>query len=257
MKYGLCCSVEAARKAVELGIDYVEVGAVGFNGLEPTWNKAAYEGLPVEATNVFFPGSIRLFGDNRTPFEDYAKRTVERAAEVGVKVMVIGSGGSRTAPDGYDPLQAKAEFVNVVAKVQEIARPFGIVIAPESLTRLETNVGNDLGRLSRALAAKGLAYTADSFHVLKEWALDLGIEPAPVEGPSEQHWREQIPHAPAHIHIGDYPRNAPKADDPMMVGFARRVKELGYDARISLECNIGELEKGLPDAISELKRLFA
>lgn len=256
MKYGLCCSPDVAQKAVELGVDYVEVGAVGFNGLEPTWNRSAYEGLPIETTNVFFPGAIKLFGDNRTPYEDYAKRTVERAAEIGVKVMVIGSGGSRTAPDGYDPVLAEEEFVDVVATVQQIAKPYGIVVAPESLTRLETNVGNDLGRLARALNARGLAYTADSFHVLKEWAFDLGIEPAPVEGPSESHWRDQIPHAPAHIHIGDLPRNAPRADDPMMQGFARRIKELGYDARISLECNVGDLGTGLPNSLEQLRQLF-
>jgi len=256
VKFGLCCSPEVSRTALELGVDYVEVGAVGFNGLQPDWDRSVFEGMPIEATNVFFPCSIKLVGPNRTPFLDYARRTVERAASVGVQVMVIGSGGSRSAPDGYDPLEAEAEFVEAAAAVQEIARPFGIVIAPESLTRLETNVGNDLGRLARTLRSKSVAYTADSFHVLKEWALDLGGESTPVEGPSESYWRDQIPFAPAHIHIGDLPRNAPKADDPMMQGFARRIRELGYEARISLECRLGEIEEELPAALRELRRLF-
>lgn len=256
MRYGLCCSPELGLRAVELGVDYLEVGANGFNGLEPTWDPTPFRGLPIESTNCFFDGSIRLFGEHRTPYADYAKRTIDRAAEIGVKVMVIGSGGSRRAPEGYDPLQAEEEFVDIVAEIQAMAVPCGIVVAPEPLTREETNVGNDLARFSDALGAKGLAYTADSFHVLKEWALDLGLEPAPFEGPSESYWASQLPFAPAHIHIGDLPRNAPKADDPMMVGFAKRIKALGYNARISLECTVGDIETNLKNALSELRALF-
>jgi hypothetical protein len=138
-------------------------------------------------------------------------------------------------------------------------------MAPESLTRLETNVGNDLGRLARLLKERGVAYTADSFHVLKEWEFGTQGEGRGTrdegrgtrdEGPSDAHWTEQIPFAPAHIHIGDLPRNYPKAADPMMRGFARRIKELGYDGRISLECSLGELSTGLPAALKELHALF-
>jgi hypothetical protein len=92
--------------------------------------------------------------------------------------------------------------------------------------------------------------------VLKEWAFDLGLDPAPVEGPSDTYWADQIPFAPAHVHLGDLPRMAPRSDDPMMQGFARRIKALGYDARMSLECNIGEMETGLPKALAELRKLF-
>lgn len=256
MRFGLCCSVEDAPQAVERGVDYVEVAAVGFNGVQPSWDRSIYEGLPIEATNVFCPGSIKLVGPCRSDYRDYARRTVERAAEIGVKVMVVGSGASRAAPDGCDPVRAEAEFIDVVAELQEIAEPFGIAIAPESLNREETNVGNDLGRLARALAERGLAFTADSYHVLKEWARIVGPE-APREGPSEAFWREQIPRCPLHVHVGDLARNAPRADDPMMQGFARRLRELGYAGRVSLECRIGELPTGLPDALRQLRALFA
>jgi len=257
MRYGLCCSPETGRKAVELGVDYLEVGANGFNGLQTTWDPNPYRGLPIETTNCFFDGSIRLYGEGKTPYLDYAKRTIERAAEIGVKVMVIGSGGSRRAPDGYDPVGAEAEFVEIVEKIQAIAAPHNIILAPEPLTRLETNVGNDLSRLARALSSRGLAYTADSFHILKEWEFELGLEQAPMEGPSHSHWQDQMPTAPVHIHAGDLPRNYPKANDPMMIGFASRIKELGYDGRISLECNVGDIEQNLGDALAQLRQLFA
>ncbi len=106
-------------------------------------------------------------------------------------------------------------------------------------------------RLARLLHERGVEYTADSFHVLKEWDFE---HPGTV--PTAEHWVEQIPFKPAHIHIGDLPRNYPKADDPMMQGFAKRLREVGYDGRISLECSLGELETGLPAALKELRALF-
>ena len=279
MKFGICCGIDSAIQALDLGAEYIELGAVAFNGLEPDWNPLPFVGVPIETTNVFFPGAIKLFGPERTPYEEYAKRAIDRAAEVGVKIMVVGSGVSRRAPEGSDPATMDAEFADIVANMQRIASPYGIAMAPESLTRLETNVGNDLGRLARLLKERGVAYTADSFHVLKEWEFDTQAEGRGTrdegrgvkdlgsaqrgegrgttdDGPSAAHWAEQIPFAPAHIHIGDLPRNYPKAADPMMQGFARRIKELGYDGRISLECSLGELSTGLPSALKELRTLF-
>jgi len=252
MRYGICCGIDSANRALELGAEYVELGAVSFNGLQPDWDPLPFVGLPVETTNVFFPGAIQLFGPDRTPYDEYAERAISRAAEVGVRVMVVGSGGSRRAPQGSNLAEMDAAFADVVANLQLIADGYGIVMAPESLTRLETNVGNDLGRLARLLKERGIAYTADSFHVLKEWDLD---HPG-SDGPTEQHWIEQLPFAPAHIHIGDLPRDYPKSSDPMMQGFAKRLKELAYDGRISLECSLGELETGLPSALKELHALF-
>jgi sugar phosphate isomerase/epimerase len=252
MKFGICCGVESARRALELGAEYVELGAVSFNGLQPEWDPLPFVGLAVETTNVFFPGAIQLFGPERTPYEEYAQRAIERAAEVGVRIMVVGSGGSRKAPHGSNLAEMDAAFADIVANLQRIADPYGIAMAPESLTRLETNVGNDLGRLARLLRERGVAYTADSFHVLKEW----DFEHPGSAGPTPEHWADQLPFAPAHIHIGDLPRDFPKASDPMMQGFAKRVKELGYDERISLECSLGELEAGLPTALKELHALF-
>lgn len=258
MKFGICCGIDSAHQALDLGAEYIELGAVAFNGLEPDWDPLPFVGLPIETTNVFFPGAIKLFGDERTPYEEYAKRAIARAAEVGVKIMVVGSGVSRRAPEGSDAPTMDAEFADIVANMQRIASPYGIAMAPESLTRLETNVGNDLGRLARLLKERGVAFTADSFHVLKEWEFDTEGEGSGTRdgGPSAAHWEDQIPFAPAHIHIGDLPRNYPKAADPMMQGFANRIKELGYDGRISLECSLGELSTGLPAALKELHALF-
>ncbi len=248
MRFGVCCGIEDAHAVLRAGFDYVELGA---NSLGDDPGK--YSGLPVEATNLFFPGSIKLFGREATPYLGVARKTVDRAAAIGVRTMVVGSGASRNAPPGLDMEVTEREFLLIAAAIGDHARQHGITIAPESLNRSETNIGNDLGCLARGLQYAGVGYTADSYHVLYEWH-----EEHPNEAcPSRSHWEEQIPFAPSHVHIADLPRYAPKPDDPMVQGFAQRLLDLEYDGRISLEYRRGEdFEGELKQAITDLRSLF-
>lgn len=245
MKFGICGGTDLAPRALAAGFDYVEVGASSF-ALQEEFDAAFYRSLRAEASNLFFPGTIRLFGAERTPYLDYAQTAVHRAAEIGVSVMVIGSGGSRRAPDGLDPVEAEREFVEIAGEIADYARRFNITIAPESLNRSETNVGNDLGTFATALRSRGVGYTADSYHVLYEWNADGG-----TGAPDAEHWRIQLPHRPDHVHVGDLPRNAPEPGDPMIEGFAARLRELEYDGRISIEAHRRD------DSDAELQRVLA
>ena len=248
MKFGVCCALEDAQTVLDAGFDYIEIGA---NTL--TDDPARYAGLPIQATNLFFPGSIHLFGADATPYLEVARRTVDLAARIGVETMVIGSGASRNAPEGTDRGIAETEFLLVAAAVQDHAKRYGIKIAPESLNRSETNIGNDLGCLAEGLKFAGVGYTADSYHVLYEWHADFPTDAYP----SEEYWALQVPFLPTHVHIADLPRFAPRPDDPMVLGFARRLLELGYDGRVSLEYRRGNDFSGeLHTALRDLKILF-
>jgi sugar phosphate isomerase/epimerase len=83
-----------------------------------------------------------------------------------------------------------------------------------------------------ALRQRGLNYTADSYHVLRECFHDR-VEPD---------WSRQLPFAPTHVHFADLPRNVPSLDDEAVLGFLRRLKELEYDSRISFEGSLGEFD---------------
>lgn len=260
MRFGVCCSLEQAETALKCGAEYVEPGALGFKGLEESWDPAPYRDLPIEATNLFFPGEIVLFGPNKsnpTDVSDYISKTLERAASIGVQLMVIGSGNSRKAPaPGMPVSEANVQFVQLVQRVQREARQYGITIAPESLNRTETNVGNDLGWLANALAVAGAGFTADSFHVLYEWDANMREGQPDLEAPSEFHLIEQIPTTPSHVHFGDLPRSFPRASDPMMRAFCGRLNVLDYDARVSLECRWEDFERELPEALGEARTLL-
>jgi sugar phosphate isomerase/epimerase len=248
MRFGICAGLDLAPRALAAGFDYVEVGASGF-ALREDFDPQEYRELRAEASNLFFPGTVRLFGAERTPYREYAQRAVDRAYQIGIRVMVIGSGASRRAPEGMVPAEAERQFVEIAGEIAGYARPAGIVIAPESLNRAETNVGNFLGGLAIALRTRGVGYTADSYHVLAEWAADGG------EG--EPDWERQIPFVPSHVHVGDLPRNAPEPEDPLIQGFATRLKALGYDGRISLEARRrDETDEELRRVVENLRAIF-
>jgi sugar phosphate isomerase/epimerase len=235
--------LEEAPLALALGYDYVELGASAIASAEEV---SAYRNLPIEATNLFFPGSIQLFGPDAETYQQYAPNAIARVADLGASIMVVGSGGSRRSPEGVAEDIAEARFIEVAATLQEIASPLGITIAPESLNRSETNVGNDLGELAHRLRASGVGYTADLYHILYEANADN----------RDPDWAAQVPFAPNHVHLADLPRFAPDADNPAVMAFARRLRELNYTGRISLECQRPDPEKDLAKGLATMRALF-
>lgn len=251
MRTGICGGLEIARDALEAGFDYVELPVQLLKGTTDDYDAAPYESLKWESANLFFPGDFRIYGPYADDWRRYARRVAERAAILGIRVLVLGSGGVRRAPAGTEPAAAEAEFVEIAATLHAIAQQYGVVVAPESLNRTETDVGNSLPGLATALASKGAPYTADSYHVLKEW--DLGGRQGDPTG--LEFWRENIPHAPAHCHLGNLSRNLPAPDDAAIIAFFRRLLELGYARRVSLEASIGDTP--LPDVVRRMRDLIA
>lgn len=228
MRYGVCCSIEEAPAVLAAGFDYAECAAQALVAQEagewrPTGLAATYRQYKVEAANLFFPGAIRLFGPEATAWEPYVAALLPVAAEAGIQVLVIGSGGPRRAPEGEEAA-CEAAFVGIAGAIAAQAAPFGLTIAPESLRRAETNVGNDLATFAPALRAAAAGYCADAYHVLEETA-------------GSPDWKAQIQHAPDHVHLargGD--RLAPRGDEAELRSFFGRLHEVGYAGRVSLEC---------------------
>lgn len=234
LTFGVCAAPEEGPAILDAGFDYIEVPANGFGGFEAQWDPSPYSGLPTPTTNLFFDSSLTLHERGREPYDSYIRRTIERAATLGVETMVVGSGRARRTRPDESPEDGMARFVDAVDELQTIATPHGIRIAPESLNREETNVGTSLGELALALHGRGLGYTADSYHVLREWDLDGQGENVKFL------WDREILWAPTHVHLGPLSRGMPDAEDPQLVSFVREVvRRMGYEGRVSLEVHRG------------------
>jgi sugar phosphate isomerase/epimerase len=269
VKVGICISLEKAPFAVEAGFDYVELAVSEMCAREP-WDLTVYAGLKVEACNLFFPGGVKLFTVERSdafPILPYLADAKRRLSELGVEVGVVGSGNQRRCPTEIefpyessptDYLWSQAESAEEIL-ARHLAMGSGMpgttVFAPESLERSESNVGIDCAYFSRILAKHGVGYTADAYHLLKEW--DANGSEGGLAFPSDAFWADQMPHMPTHIHLAQLEgRRFPKPNDPMLNGFFARLRELGYDARVSLECQ-GLDPIDYREAIENVRSYFA
>jgi hypothetical protein len=59
--------------------------------------------------NIFFPSTMKIAGPevDETRVLSYADTVLSRAQKAGLSFIVLGSGGSRRLPDGYDAQKAK------------------------------------------------------------------------------------------------------------------------------------------------------
>ncbi len=238
MKFGLCGSVQDAVIAAEAGFDYIELWAAKIFADDYELPALA---LPVEATNGFFPDSVTLFGPDATPWRPYVLATLPRAQAAGVKQMVVGSGRARTAHTPSD----EAAFLEICDEINALAAEFGIVTGPEPLNGKECNLGNDQGAMARGLASR--SYVSDAYHVLVQAELDGTV----------LDWEAALPYAPTHVHVANLARTVPTADDAALLGFAARLREVGFTGRVSFEGNVGRSLEELTALRNVLASLFS
>jgi sugar phosphate isomerase/epimerase len=123
--------------------------------------------------NIFFTGGIKIAGpdvdENRVL--GYADTVFSRAKKAGIPFIVLGSGGARRIPAGYDPQKAQADFAVLCRKLAIVAKKYNRMIALESLEATETNFLITLksaAEVVRAVAHPNFKLNADIFHMLRE-----------------------------------------------------------------------------------------
>jgi sugar phosphate isomerase/epimerase len=243
MRIGCCLNMNAAGEPRtgaegiplfrELGYDYVELPlaqvmelpAAAFRELTGTVRGA---GIPVEACNNFFPPQIRLTGEEARPRAalDYLGAALDRAAALGVKIIVLGSSGAKNIPPGFPYPRARAQFAELLARIDQAVRPLGITVALEPLNKRESNFITTAGEalaLVRELSLGGIKLLIDYYHLRME------DEGPPVIGEAGPELR--------HLHIASkegrrFPR---QGDGEDYRGFFTRLRAAGYDERVSVE----------------------
>ncbi len=255
MKIGCCMGRERIALVREAGFDYVEItvtdNLVPLEG-DAAWRPIRHEleaaGLPVEAANVFFPGTWRLTGPSvdLAATRGYVETAVRRAAEVGVAVMVLGSGRARAVPEGFPHAQALEQLAGVLAIMGEVGARHGVTIALEPLRRAESNVIHtvaEAARLVRPLQLPRVGVLADLYHIDEE---QEPFDDLLGAGDLLQH-----------VHVADSLRRAPGMGTYDYPGFFGRLKQAGYRGRVSAECLWGDLEREGPAAVAYMRRRAA
>ncbi len=246
MKFGICSSSENVQQIKDAGFDYIELNLTKLCKLSDDDFLAI--DITAPTSNCFFPADIALVGENvdYDKIKQYTDFALKRANALGVDVAVLGSGKSRSIPDGFDKNTATCQFKKVIEICAEIAKKYDIKIAIEPLNPKETNFINTVAEAAKfcdELALVNVGIVADFYHMHMSGERMDGFENA---------GRHII-----HLHIAkpDASRLAPSIEDiNTLKTWAESIKKIGYVSRMSLECR-GELLDKINN-MNEIKYIF-
>jgi len=200
----------------------------------------------VAAANVFFPSVIKLVGPDVREQEvlGYTDTVMRRCFAAGLRIVVLGSGGARKLPDGYNKEKAKAEFVVLVRKMAEVAAKYHMVIAIENLNHTEVNFINTLAEaleIVKKVDHPNFRLTADIYHMLMEDESPAAIEAAGA--------------LLVHCHIAEEKERAyPGKWGEDFRPYFRALKKINFSGIISLECGWKNIDTESAPALVYLQR---
>jgi D-psicose/D-tagatose/L-ribulose 3-epimerase len=254
LKLGVCTELDNAKLLLNNGFDYIEMGLSGIAALsekEFLDLKEKVEASPLKpyAFNVMLPGSIKVTGNNvnKAEIKEYIEKAYRRASELGGKIVVFGSGGSRRVPEGFSHDTAFEQLVSFLKIAAPIAEKNSITIAIEPLRAEETNIINcakDGLKLAKAVNNPHVRLLVDFYHMYCENEnADIIIEAG----------SEYI----KHIHIANpngrvWPLHSSEADYTTFFGNLRKI---GYSGGISIEAKTDNIKEDAPQSFKCLTNL--
>lgn len=262
MRFGICGSmvatqpdgtgVEVIEQARAIGYDYLELSLAHLAALSP----AAFDtlrarveaaGLPVEACNNFFPRAVPLTGAavDWPQVRRYTQLAVNRAAELGVRVIVFGSSAAKNVPAGFPMYRAWQQIVTALNLVADEVGRKGIEIAIEPLNRQESNIVNSVAEglaLMHRVKRAEVRMLADYYHMAVEKE-----DPAILR---------QVGVDLRHVHFARLEGRAfPNEIEPGYAAFFGMLKAIGYDGRVSIEAFSNHFQADAVQALDVLRRL--
>lgn len=252
MKIGVCGGIERIRGVAENNLDYLEgkfnwIATCSDAEFDEFKNELNKYSVKCEAANNFLPKDLRITGENvdYDAISAFLKKGFERANELGIKILVLGSGGSRRVPEGYPYAKAVQDIIYVVKNyISPMAEKYGIDFVFEPLCYKETNIINTIkegAMIAAAINCSNVGTLGDIYHMY-------------VEGDKYDEIRE-LKGILRHAHISN---PIPKESDMKRCymsdpneydykGFFDALKDIGCE-RISIEADTKDYYADIPDA---------
>ena len=175
---GVCVSEDGMPLAKNAGYEFVVPSVASY--LKPDLTDDEFSAItfnenlpPVFACNGFFPSHMKCVGPDSdlASLLAYAKTVFKRAKQVGVPIIVFGSGGARSIPDGFDNELAIKQFTELCIELAKLAKQYDIKIALENLNKTETNLINRVEtamEICKQVNMPNFGVNVDIYHMLKE-----------------------------------------------------------------------------------------
>ncbi|MBE6642435.1 MAG: sugar phosphate isomerase/epimerase [Ruminococcaceae bacterium] len=258
MRYGVCLGakgkeyVSIIKKA---GYDYIEGAFFSIKSMDKnTFDEFARtvkdNEIKVETFNQYFPKTqdIKVVGEdvNFSFLKDYTEEGMERAASLGGKIVVVGSGKTRTIPEGFSFERAMEQNALFLRFCGDIAQKYGIQIVIEPLNRGETNFINTVQDgidVCKYTNHSNVFCLADFFHMYKNGETLEAIENS--NGILK------------HVHIAranDDRAQPTMAEKDTCIMWSNALKKCGYTDRLTLESRfVPDFESAIVEALPAMK----
>lgn len=257
MKIGVCCGMDKVTIPAEIGYDYVELNFSALTRADENTYKdflslIREKNIKCEAANCFFPGELKITGSNieYDRITQYLKTGFARAYDVGIKIVVMGSGGARSLAEGYPYKDGIKDIINVVKNyVAPIAAEYGINFVFEPLCKAESNVINTIkegAMLASAIDMPNVGTLGDIYHMYVEG--DTYDDVRELKGILRHaHISNPVSDNPEHKRI--YMKNASEFD---YKGFIDALEYAGCQ-RVSIEASTDNFKEDAEKAFEVLK----
>jgi sugar phosphate isomerase/epimerase len=263
MRFGCCGSmvakdpdktgVEIVETLKEIGYDYIELSLAHISKLSDEEflrlkDRLNTSGIKCEACNNFFPPEIKLTGwqADMKKIDKYLDLALSRVSELGVEVIVFGSGPSKNVPEGFPMEKAWEQLVNLTKYISSLAEKYKITIAIEPLRKEECNIINKVSeglRLAKEVDRDNVKLLVDFYHMRSE-----------EEDPSIL---KECKGYLKHVHFSRFEgRTFPRdiGEDILYVPFFKSLKEIGYKERLSIEAYSKDFYKDTYESLQFLKK---
>ena len=253
MQIGCCASIDQAEAVHAAGFDYIEAAVTSLipeqddSAFAPILAQYEASPVPVRACNLFLPGDLKIVGPevDEERAKAYVIRAIRRIEQIGAKVAVIGSGGSRNIPDGFSRDKATDQIIRFLNIVADEADGSSVTIAIEPLNRKESNIINSVSEgvvFARKVDRPSIRVLADFYHMDEE---DEQLETLV----DNKDWL-------AHVHTADTGRGSPGTGQYPYARFAELLHQAGYDAMVSVECRWKDFNSEAGPSVTFLRRVF-
>jgi sugar phosphate isomerase/epimerase len=254
VQIGYCATLSEIEAAQAAGFDYVElrtseIAALSDADYDRLRARVQKLGVSVPVTNYFLPSSLKVTGPATDPARqmEYVKKAFDRVSRLGVGIVVFGSGGARAVAAGFSKEEAQTQLVDFLRRIAPEARASKITIAIEPLRQQECNIVNTAAEglaLVKAVNDPAIQLMVDFYHLASE------KEDAEVVVTAKDSIR--------HLHMANpagrvFPL---RWDEYDYAQFFAKLRQIGYDQRISVEAGSKDFAKEAPQTIALLRRAF-
>ena len=258
MRWGCCGDLERLATIATTGYDFIEapVRALWVNEpatvAQPFIGAVRSSGLSAEAFNVFIPASLPVVGPevSESDLRRHIETILARVADLGTEIIVLGSGGARNIPEGWNRATARDQFISFCTWAADTVSESGITVVIEPLQKVACNyihTVSDARDIAVEIARPEIAILADLYH------MQMNDDPIHALGDAVdllKHVHLPVPNIPGLIeHEMDFDHRA----------YLAALKGAGYSGRISVEDNgkrFGNFDQEAGPVLEYLKRIW-